>query len=96
MIIKYKTNYHLKSKASSVEDFKVMDGVKSVNEETKEVVVARWNYISGIEDCGVFFDVDSRSAIVEYYKDGNTHQQVIYGEAYLLDDSGKTIEVIHR
>lgn len=55
-----------------------------------------WNYIDGITNCSVFFDDDpSRECTCIEFGDGQNHTILaLHDEAYLINDSGKTIEKI--
>jgi len=56
--------------------------------------VDRWNYIDNVNDCAVFYDQDEGCTMFEYYVDGCRILLALHGEAYLINDSGKTIDKI--
>lgn len=97
MILKYKTNYtQYAAETIDIKKLTALSEVQEVNESTKEVITDRWNYISDIDDCGVYYDVSMKCVIVEYYRYGSVIHQAIHDEAYLIDETGRTIEVLHR
>lgn len=57
-----------------------------------------WHYVDGITDCSVFFDSrpEYNCTCIEICKNQNREHMILalYDEAYLINDSGKTIEKI--
>lgn len=58
--------------------------------------VDRWNYIDGVTDCAVFYNPDAGCKVLEYSANGRTLQLALHGEAYLINNNGKTVEKIGR
>jgi hypothetical protein len=57
-----------------------------------------WNFVDGITDCSVFFDSSPacNCTCIEIYKNQNRDHMILalHDTAYLINDSGKTIEKI--
>ena len=71
---------------------KIKDYMKS---ECEGVLLDVWNYFDNITSASNFYHEGSKEAVVRCtFKDGNTITFDILYEAYLMSDTGKTIERI--
>lgn len=97
MILKYKTNYsQIMEKEMPQSDIAIVASVNEVNPNNREVVTDMWHYVS-FSECSTYYDVNHGCLIVSYRgKDNSLINQCIYDEAYLINDNGQTIEVLHR
>lgn len=63
--------------------------------ENQNVMLDVWNYFDNITSASNFYDEGSKDAVVRCtFRDGNTITFAILYEAYLMSDTGKTIERI--
>lgn len=60
--------------------------------------VDRWNYVDGVTDCSVYYDQDAGCTVLEYTANGRERpiSIALHGEAYLINNNGKTVEKIGR
>jgi hypothetical protein len=73
---------------------KIKDYKKTKKEDG--VLCDVWNYFDNITSASNFYDEDCRDTVVRCtFRDGNTVSFSIPYEAYLMSDSGKTIERIY-
>jgi len=56
--------------------------------------VDRWNYIDNLNDCSVFYDPDEGCTMFTYNIDGVPRYLALHGEAYLINNNGKTVDKI--
>lgn len=72
---------------------KIKDYMKS---ENQNVLLDVWNYFDNITSASNFYHEGSKETVVRCtFKDGNTITFDILYEAYLMSDTGKTIERIY-
>ena len=72
---------------------KIKDYMKS---ENQNVLLDVWNYFDNITSTSNFYHEGSKETVVRCtFKDGNTITFDILYEAYLMSDTGKTIERIY-
>ena len=72
---------------------KIKDYMKS---ENQNVLLDVWNYFDNITSASNFYHEGSKETVVRCtFRDGNTITFDILYEAYLMSDTGKTIERIY-
>ena len=72
---------------------KIKDYMKS---ENQNVMLDVWNYFDNITSASNFYHEGSKETVVRCtFRDGNTVTFDILYEAYLMSDTGKTIERIY-
>ena len=71
---------------------KTLDYKQSKNQSS---AYEEWNYFDNITSASVFYDEDIKMTVVRCsFRDGNTITFAIPNVAYLMSDTGKTIEKI--
>ena len=64
-------------------------------EQTGKVFCDQWNFVDGIIGASVYYDEGCESTVVVMeFEHRPTMKIAIHGEAYLLNESGKTIEKV--
>lgn len=72
---------------------KTLDYRKS---QTEAVEIEEWNYFDNIQSAATTYDEVNKMAVVRCsFKDGNTITIAVPNVAYLMSDSGKTIDKIY-
>jgi hypothetical protein len=81
-----------RQKGNTIMILKIKDYMKS---ENQSVLLDVWNYFDNITSASNFYHEGSKETVVRCtFRDGNTITFDILYEAYLMSDTGKTIERI--